>query len=92
VTPAPGPGGPERTGSLCTGYGGLERAVTAVLAAEVAWYAEHDPHAAVLPARWPRLRNPGDITVLDRALRLLIKAAALPGAADGTGTGSQAAA
>ena len=66
--PAPGPGGPLRIGSLCTGYGGLELAVTAVLDAEVAWYAEHDPHAAaVLAAQWPRLRNLGDITALDWA-------------------------
>ena len=93
MTPAPGPGRPLRTGSLRTGYGGLEPAVTAVLDAEVAWYAEHDPHAAaVLPARRPRLRNPGDITVADRALRLLLKAAAIPVAADVTGTGSRAAA
>jgi DNA (cytosine-5)-methyltransferase 1 len=66
--PAPGPGGPLRIGSLCTGYGGLELAVTAVLDAEMAWYAEHDPHAAaVLAARWPGLRNLGDITALDWA-------------------------
>jgi DNA (cytosine-5)-methyltransferase 1 len=66
--PAPGPGGPLRIGSLCTGYGGLELAVTAVLDAEVAWYAEHDPHAAaVLATRWPGLRNLGDITALDWA-------------------------
>ena len=72
MTPAPpparGPVGPLRIGSLCTGYGGLELAVTAVLDAEVAWYAEHDPHAAaVLAAQWPRLRNLGDITALDWA-------------------------
>src|ERR1019366_6548090 len=70
-TPAPppalGPGRPLRIGSLCTGYGGLELAVTAVLDAEVAWYAEYDPHAAVLAAQWPRLRNLGDITALDWA-------------------------
>ena len=66
--PAPGPVGPLRIGSLCTGYGGLELAVTAVLDAEVAWYAEHDPHAAaVLATRWPGLRNLGDITALDWA-------------------------
>ena len=66
--PAPGPVGPLRIGSLCTGYGGLELAVTAVLDAEVAWYAERDPHAAaVLATRWPGLRNLGDITALDWA-------------------------
>ena len=43
-------------------------AVTAVLDAEVAWYAENDPHAAtVLAGRWPGLRNLGDITALDWA-------------------------
>ena len=67
-SPAPGPAGPLRIGSLCTGYGGLDMAVTAVLDAEVAWYAENDQHAAaVLAARWPGLRNLGDITALEWA-------------------------
>ena len=53
---------------MCTGYAGLEPAVTAVMDAEVAWYAEHDPHAAaVLAAQWPRLRNLGEITARDWA-------------------------
>jgi DNA (cytosine-5)-methyltransferase 1 len=66
--PAPGPAGPLRIGSLCTGYGGLDMAVTAVLDAELAWYAESEPHAAaVLAAQWPHLRNLGDITALDWA-------------------------
>jgi DNA (cytosine-5)-methyltransferase 1 len=72
VTPAPSPAawppGRLRAGSLCTGYGGLDMAVTAVLDAEVAWYAETDPHAAaVLAARWPGPPNLGDITALDWA-------------------------
>jgi DNA (cytosine-5)-methyltransferase 1 len=67
-SPAPGPGRPLRIGSLCTGYGGLDLAVTAILDAEVAWYAETDPHAAaVLAARWPAPRNLGDITALEWA-------------------------
>jgi hypothetical protein len=62
VTPAPptapGSAGPLIVGSLCTGYGGLDIAVTAVLDAEVAWSADNDPHAAaVLAARWPGLRS-----------------------------------
>jgi len=72
VTPAPPCAAPPprrlRSGSLCSGYGGLDIAVTSVLDAEVAWYAENDPHAAaVLAARWPGLRNLGDITALDWA-------------------------
>lgn len=67
-SPAPGPAGPLRIGSLCTGYGGLDLAVTAVLDAEVAWYAENDPRAsAVLAHRWPGLPNLGDITALEWA-------------------------
>jgi DNA (cytosine-5)-methyltransferase 1 len=67
VTPVPAsqPAGPLRIGSLCTGYGGLDMGVTAVLDAEVAWYAETDPHAStVLAHRWPGLPNLGDITAL----------------------------
>jgi len=37
---------PLRAGSLCTGYGGLDLAVTAVLEAALAWCAETDRHAA----------------------------------------------
>ena len=62
----PEPAGPLQIGSLCTGYGGLDLAVTAVLDAGLAWYAEPDPHAAgVLAARWPGTPNLGDITTAD---------------------------
>ncbi len=55
--------GPLRIGSLCTGYGGLDLAVTAILDAGLTWYAEPDPDAAgVLAARWPGIPNLGDIT------------------------------
>ena len=60
------PAGPLRIGSLCTGYGGLDLAVTAVLDAGLAWCAETDRHAAaVLAARWPAVPNLGDITAID---------------------------
>ena len=66
--PARSAAGPLRAGSLCTGYGGLDLAVTAVLDAGLAWYAEPDPHAScVLAARWPGTRNLGDITAVDWA-------------------------
>jgi len=62
------PAVPLRIGSLCTGYGGLDLAVTAVLDAELAWCAETDRHAAaVLAARWPAVPNLGDITAIDWA-------------------------
>ena len=57
-----------RSGSLCTGYGGLDLAVMAVLGARLAWCAESDRHAAaVLAARYPGVPNLGDITTLDWA-------------------------
>jgi DNA (cytosine-5)-methyltransferase 1 len=55
-------------GSLCTGYGGLDLAVTAVLGTRLAWCAETDRHAAaVLAHRYPDVPNLGDITALDWA-------------------------
>ena len=60
--------GPLRSGSLCTGYGGLDLAVMAVLNASMTWCAETDRHAAVvLAARYPNVPNLGDITTLDWA-------------------------
>lgn len=53
---------------MCTGYGGLDLAVMAVLDAELAWCAESDPHAgAVLAARFPHAFNLGDLTRADWA-------------------------
>ena len=47
-------GGRLRGGSLCTGYGGLDLAVMAVLDIALAWCADSDRHAsAVLAARFP---------------------------------------
>jgi DNA (cytosine-5)-methyltransferase 1 len=57
---------PLRVGSLCTGYGGLDVAVQAVIGGEHAWMAENDPHAAaVLAHHWPTVPNLGDITTVD---------------------------
>jgi DNA (cytosine-5)-methyltransferase 1 len=55
-----------RTGSLCTGYGGLDRAVHSVLGGELAWVADIDPGAAaILAHRFPVVPNLGDITATD---------------------------
>ena len=57
-----------RIGSLCTGYGGLDLAVLAVLGGTLAWVADNDPAAArLLAARFPAIPNLGDITCLDWA-------------------------
>jgi DNA (cytosine-5)-methyltransferase 1 len=57
---------PLRLGSLCTGYGGLDLAVHAVLDVRLCWYAETDRHAtAVLAHRWPGVPNLGDIRTVD---------------------------
>lgn len=53
-------------GSLCTGYGGLDLGVTAVLGDRIAWYCEVDPHAAaILAARLPGVPNLGDLRTAD---------------------------
>ena len=53
-------------GSLCTGYGGLDLAVAAVLGAEPVWFAEIDPAASrLLEHRWPGVPNHGDLTATD---------------------------
>ena len=55
-----------RLGSLCSGYGGLDVAVDAVLDVDLCWYAETDRHAAtVLAHRWPDVPNLGDIRTVD---------------------------
>lgn len=68
----------EEIGSLCSGYGGLDRALSAVLRLPVAWHAEiekltdaktgkvrDNPVCQVLDARYPGLPNHGDITAID---------------------------
>ena len=55
-----------RLGSLCTGYGGLDLAASAVFGARPAWFADNDPDAAkVLAHHHRRVPNLGDITALD---------------------------
>jgi DNA (cytosine-5)-methyltransferase 1 len=57
-----------RVGSLCSGYGGLDLAVMAVLNARLAWCADPDKHAArVLAARFPGVSNLGDLHAVDWA-------------------------
>lgn len=57
---------PLSLGSMCTGYGGLDLAVSAVLDVEPAWVADPDPGAAaILAHHWPGVPNLGDITAVD---------------------------
>jgi DNA (cytosine-5)-methyltransferase 1 len=53
-------------GSLCTGYGGLDMAASAVFGGELVWCADNDRHVmALLGARYTGIPNYGDITALD---------------------------
>jgi len=53
-------------GSLCSGYGGLDQAVQAVLGGDLAWVADPDPGAAkILKHHHPDVPNLGDITAAD---------------------------
>ncbi|MEO3861317.1 DNA cytosine methyltransferase [Acrocarpospora sp. B8E8] len=55
-----------RIGSLCTGYGGLDLAVAAVLGGRTLWCADNDRHVArILDARLAGVPNPGDITTAE---------------------------
>ncbi|WP_068920881.1 DNA cytosine methyltransferase [Planobispora rosea] len=55
-------------GSVCTGYGGLDLAVGAVLGTCPAWVADPDPGATrILAHRYPDVPNLGDITAVDWA-------------------------
>ncbi|MFG3338687.1 DNA cytosine methyltransferase [Glycomyces sp. NPDC048151] len=55
-----------RIGSMCSGYGGMDLAVQAVLGGAPAWHAETDRDAsAVLAAHWPGVPNVGDLTRCD---------------------------
>jgi DNA (cytosine-5)-methyltransferase 1 len=55
-----------RIGSFCSGYAGLDEAVQEVFDAEVAWVSDIDAAAnTVLEARYPNVRNLGDITSVD---------------------------
>lgn len=60
-----------RIGSLCSGYGGLDMAVLAVLGGHAAWHCQWDPEdrhqyaARILAQRWPTVPNLGDLTAVD---------------------------
>lgn len=55
-----------KTGSVCSGYGGLDTAAHAVLGGELAWVADPDPGAsAALAHHFPLVPNLGDITAVD---------------------------
>lgn len=55
-----------KLGSLCTGYGGLDLGVGAVLDVTHAWHAEIDPDASrVLAHHWPGVPNLGDLRAVD---------------------------
>lgn len=57
---------PLRVGSLCTGYGGIEMALEALLDVELVWLSEIDPSAAaVCDAAYPEVPNLGDLTTID---------------------------
>lgn len=59
----PPPNAGPMIGSLCSGYGGLDLGVQAVLGGTVAWHAEINPDASRILARhWPDVPNLGDIT------------------------------
>lgn len=53
-------------GSLCSGYGGLDRAVAALFGESVGWHVENDDAAVhVLKERFPGVPNLGDVTGAD---------------------------
>lgn len=68
----------DHIGSLCSGYGGLDRALSALLRLPFGWHAEiekvpdgrtgrlrDNPVIEVLNARYPGVPNLGDITTMD---------------------------
>lgn len=57
-----------RTGSLFSGYGGLDLAVNAFYGAETAWHVEFDAAPSrILDHHWPDVPNFGDVTAVDWA-------------------------
>ena len=55
-------------GSLFSGYGGLDLAVSKFFGAETVWYSEIEPAACeILAAHYPGVSNLGDVTVVDWA-------------------------
>ncbi|AZM50740.1 DNA cytosine methyltransferase [Streptomyces sp. WAC 06738] len=57
-----------RIGSLCTGYGGLDMAVTDMFGGELAWASDIDPAACqIIAHRMPGVANIGDLTAANWA-------------------------
>jgi DNA (cytosine-5)-methyltransferase 1 len=55
-----------RSGSLFSGYGGLDMAVEAVFGARPAWFSEIEPAPSkILAHHWPDAPNHGDITAIN---------------------------
>jgi DNA (cytosine-5)-methyltransferase 1 len=55
-----------KTGSLFSGYSGLDLAVDAFFGSETVWVSDIDPGACkILAHHWPDLPNLGDITRID---------------------------
>ena len=53
-------------GSLCTGYGGLDAAVSQHYDARTVWVSEVDKNAnQILTHHYPDVPNLGDLTVID---------------------------
>ena len=58
-----------KIGSLFSGYGGLDLAVSRVFDAEVVWHCEwEDAPSAVLEAHWPGVPNYRDVSKVDFTL------------------------
>lgn len=58
--------GAMKTGSLFSGYGGLDLAAISALDADIVWHSDNDTAAAkVLAHHWPGVPNLGDITIID---------------------------
>ncbi len=57
-----------KIGSLCTGYGGLDMGVHAVIGGELAWFFEYDSDPSkILEYHWPEVPNYGDLTAINWA-------------------------
>lgn len=69
-----------RTGSLCSGYGGLELALEIMgIPTELRWFSETDRNAAaVMERNYPNVPNLGDLTQIDWAEPVDIVTAGFP--------------
>ena len=55
-----------RIGSICSGYGGLDRAAEEFFGAETVWHVEYDAAPAmILEHHWPGVPNHHDLTTVD---------------------------